>query len=112
MFQGRWPTGTVAVIFPEATSIAETEASPPFETNTTFPSGRTAIPLERLPAAMTAITSARAQRSEEHTSELQSQSNLVCRLLLEKKKKTTGRRQYSASVTPCPTGRHRAGAST
>src|SRR2546430_5063310 len=32
-----------------------------------------------------------AERSEEHTSELQSQSNLVCRLLLEKKKtKTTG----------------------
>src|SRR2546427_2802486 len=29
-----------------------------------------------------------AIRSEEHTSELQSQSNLVCRLLLEKKKKT------------------------
>src|SRR5205085_12691233 len=28
-------------------------------------------------------------RSEEHTSELQSQSNLVCRLLLEKKKYTT-----------------------
>src|SRR2546427_4168594 len=32
-------------------------------------------------------------RSEEHTSELQSQSNLVCRLLLEKKKK-----QYSTSA--------------
>src|SRR2546430_13387945 len=30
-----------------------------------------------------------ARRSEEHTSELQSQSNLVCRLLLEKKKKIT-----------------------
>src|SRR2546430_12584074 len=29
-----------------------------------------------------------AKRSEEHTSELQSQSNLVCRLLLEKKKHT------------------------
>src|SRR3989475_7890048 len=29
----------------------------------------------------------RAMRSEEHTSELQSQSNIVCRLLLEKKKK-------------------------
>src|SRR2546430_7824098 len=28
-----------------------------------------------------------AKRSEEHTSELQSQSNLVCRLLLEKKKR-------------------------
>src|SRR5688572_32316272 len=31
------------------------------------------------------------RRSEEHTSELQSQSNLVCRLLLEKKKKKTDR---------------------
>src|SRR2546430_6344523 len=31
----------------------------------------------------------RQRRSEEHTSELQSQSNLVCRLLLEKKKKNT-----------------------
>src|SRR2546426_8570353 len=30
-----------------------------------------------------------ADRSEEHTSELQSPCNLVCRLLLEKKKKTT-----------------------
>src|SRR5688572_32420013 len=34
------------------------------------------------------LTSAGRQRSEEHTSELQSQSNLVCRLLLEKKKNT------------------------
>src|SRR5688572_32038883 len=32
-------------------------------------------------------TSRNTWRSEEHTSELQSQSNLVCRLLLEKKKK-------------------------
>src|SRR5438309_4485209 len=32
---------------------------------------------------------ARAARSEEHTSELQSQFHLVCRLLLEKKKKKT-----------------------
>src|SRR2546430_6466001 len=34
-----------------------------------------------------AADTAAAARSEEHTSELQSQSNLVCRLLLEKKKK-------------------------
>src|SRR2546430_10146396 len=33
----------------------------------------------------------RAGRSEEHTSELQSQSNLVCRLLLEKKKARSSR---------------------
>src|SRR5438270_7856839 len=35
----------------------------------------------------------RQERSEEHTSELQSQSNLVCRLLLEKKKALEGRRR-------------------
>src|SRR2546430_10967341 len=35
--------------------------------------------------------------SEEHTSELQSQSNLVCRLLLEKKKKSTAVRRYTHS---------------
>src|SRR2546430_12495185 len=33
-------------------------------------------------------------RSEEHTSELQSQSNLVCRLLLEKKNNSTRRQRY------------------
>src|SRR2546430_12226306 len=37
-----------------------------------------------------------AERSEEHTSELQSQSNLVCRLLLEKKKKGTNKHAYIA----------------
>src|SRR2546427_5488583 len=39
---------------------------------------------ESAPAVSAAITG--TSRSEEHTSELQSQSNLVCRLLLEKKK--------------------------
>src|SRR2546427_4011141 len=37
------------------------------------------------------------ERSEEHTSELQSQSNLVCRLLLEKKKKQH-EKQYTDSI--------------
>src|SRR5205807_3435111 len=41
---------------------------------------------EMLPSAL-AIMVATASRSEEHTSELQSPCNLVCRLLLEKKKK-------------------------
>src|SRR2546427_334888 len=41
-----------------------------------------------------------AARSEEHTSELQSQSNLVCRLLLEKKKNTTARPRPSRRWTP------------
>src|SRR5688572_17306818 len=37
------------------------------------------------------------RRSEEHTSELQSQSNLVCRLLREKKKKNLCLNQYNNS---------------
>src|SRR5688572_32244330 len=37
------------------------------------------------------LTTVKLMRSEEHTSELQSQSNLVCRLLLEKKKRQTRR---------------------
>src|SRR2546427_4003046 len=41
----------------------------------------------------------RVARSEEHTSELQSQSNLVCRLLLEKKKKTSRSRTHETRVT-------------
>src|SRR2546430_7563445 len=39
------------------------------------------------PGPVSATASAPRRRSEEHTSELQSQSNLVCRLLLEKKNK-------------------------
>src|SRR5688572_31487692 len=38
-------------------------------------------------------------RSEEHTSELQSQSNLVCRLLLEKKKKKTSNKNHTKPST-------------
>src|SRR2546430_11900372 len=44
--------------------------------------------IQALDRAATAHALAR-DRSEEHTSELQSQSNLVCRLLLEKKKQTS-----------------------
>src|SRR5205085_6926115 len=40
-----------------------------------------------------------AKRSEEHTSELQSQSNLVCRLLLEKKKKKKKKKNTNITQT-------------
>src|SRR5260221_9084123 len=51
-------------------------------------------------------------RSEEHTSELQSHSDLVCRLLLEKKKSNAVERQWRHSVCQCrkelrPTYRNR-----
>src|SRR2546427_8821129 len=49
------------------------------------------------------LLSAAARRSEEHTSELQSQSNLVCRLLLEKKKKHTSVSPPYRLVTLSPT---------
>src|SRR2546427_9308824 len=47
---------------------------------------------------LTLTAADRFSRSEEHTSELQSQSNLVCRLLLEKKKKTKA--PYQSTTTP------------
>src|SRR5438093_8690867 len=45
-------------------------------------------------------TRARLDRSEEHTSELQSLTNLVCRLLLEKKKQRERRRTSTGAGTP------------
>src|SRR2546430_7192122 len=45
------------------------------------------------------LSLARFSRSEEHTSELQSQSNLVCRLLLEKKKQDSDRHRPLGVVT-------------
>src|SRR2546430_13654136 len=66
----------------------------------TTPSGDT-LRIVALPGSPTyrvpfpsAVNPAGALRSEEHTSELQSQSNLVCRLLLETKKY-----QYSTQYT-------------
>src|SRR5438552_8738042 len=44
---------------------------------------------DRVPADLGDLRSHADQRSEEHTSELQSPDHLVCRLLLEKKKKPT-----------------------
>src|SRR5205807_9937466 len=59
-----------------------------FPYTTLFRSGKIPSAPSRRSAAPSAIPRARAwSRSEEHTSELQSPCNLVCRLLLEKKKK-------------------------
>src|SRR5438270_12533899 len=59
------------------------DALPIFERNLVVPHAR------GMRTTLVALTGLRhdQRRSEEHTSELQSQSNLVCRLLLEKKKK-------------------------
>src|SRR2546426_1267837 len=54
-------------------------------------------PSERVAAALEAERGLR--RSEEHTSELQSPCNLVCRLLLEKKKKSNNIKRDAVSTT-------------
>src|SRR5690606_9798827 len=72
----------------------------------TLPRGRTAgtLPRERTdrcpaPAGACAARPAASARSEEHTSELQSRENLVCRLLLEKKKKQNKKSRTSRYST-------------
>src|SRR2546430_10754456 len=49
-------------------------------------------------AGFEATQSPALPRSEEHTSELQSQSNLVCRLLLEKKHRILARQRLACTV--------------
>src|SRR2546430_11409438 len=56
---------------------------------------RSPAKLKQLGREHARLDAIRQLRSEEHTSELQSQSNLVCRLLLEKKKILT----YSSHLT-------------
>src|SRR5688572_31674657 len=53
----------------------------------------------RSPTSNSAAATPGSRRSEEHTSELQSQSNLVCRLLLEKKNKAPKRIQHESTQT-------------
>src|SRR2546425_7256460 len=48
------------------------------------------------------VSLARAERSEEHTSELQSLAYLVCRLLLEKKKTITSSAEGGSAVPKVP----------
>src|SRR2546430_12280817 len=52
-----------------------------------FREGQDALQNAHVPEVFRSRAGQAGNRSEEHTSELQSQSNLVCRLLLEKKKK-------------------------
>src|SRR2546427_6863127 len=70
LFRSHWTHGKAAMAF--GTRLSKRYAA------TTSPSTRKCGP--------ESICEWMGSRSEEHTSELQSQSNLVCRLLLEKKK--------------------------
>src|SRR2546430_5960814 len=59
-----------------------------------------------------AVCWTKLSRSEEHTSELQSQSNLVCRLLLEKKKQQSALRRPRNAHNETPPLSHQAAAAT
>src|SRR2546426_3438212 len=71
-------------------NTSQNVASDTWETSTSIPSrfirATTWRPNELSPPCRSGSVDEPAQRSEEHTSELQSPCNLVCRLLLEKKK--------------------------
>src|SRR5438034_4263584 len=58
-------------------------------------SDKPATPPEEKPAANAIVALPLGGRSEEHTSELQSHSDLVCRLLLEKKKNEDAKTQFT-----------------
>src|SRR2546430_17683525 len=90
---GNTPLGSIFFFF---LMIRRPPRSTLFPYTTLFRSGRGPVIAVRLALALALILATNAvaavdrgpiRRSEEHTSELQSQSNLVCRLLLEKKKK-------------------------
>src|SRR2546430_10223940 len=78
-YRWKWPLSVSSV---SATSLLESSV-----TETDWSPGRTSICGLRNIQLGVPPSPAPQLRSEEHTSELQSQSNLVCRLLLEKKKR-------------------------
>src|SRR5260370_16073285 len=87
-----------STLFPYTTLFRSRRASLPHSRTAPPPRGSPWL----LPAASAGAASGRSQgdpRSEEHTSELQSHLNLVCRLLLEKKKTA-----HLSARHPCRTG--------
>src|SRR5947207_6054427 len=80
---------------PSSRPTAPGTGSPPASPGWLAPAIRCPAPADRGRAPAPA-----AGRSEEHTSELQSHSDLVCRLLLEKKKEQDG-----SAARPVPTAR-------
>src|SRR5205085_10661586 len=80
------PPPPTSTLFPYTTLFRSERDSPSHRT--VAAAGHSALNLNRTAELFGACGHVESmQRSEEHTSELQSQSNLVCRLLLEKKKK-------------------------
>src|SRR5437588_9963621 len=71
---------------PEIYTLSLHDALPIFSSLKYWSSGKLAPSSRKIFSEMAVSTAVTRVRSEEHTSELQSHSDLVCRLLLEKKK--------------------------
>src|SRR2546429_2324845 len=80
-----------STLFPYTTLFRSIRAEGPFRSTAcprrSLPKRASSAPAEELSAAQECRRWPSRPRSEEHTSELQSRLHLVCRLLLEKKKK-------------------------
>src|SRR5207302_8623760 len=83
-----FPTRRSSDLYDAATNVATLTPSAGLATGTTYTAHVDA----------SVKSSEGTPRSEEHTSELQSRENLVCRLLLEKKKKTPKTHQYASTL--------------
>src|SRR3712207_8591518 len=70
----------------------------PLASTSLGPTRSRVMKVEAIPARPLSRNSTSDRRSEEHTSELQSRQYLVCRLLLEKKKKNTKTRRRSTQL--------------
>src|SRR5689334_23494738 len=77
-----------------------------FPYTTLFRSGFRGFPQFRGRSPAFLLREEAAERSEEHTSELQSQFHLVCRLLLEKKKKKKKTKQHKNPHTKAKITHH------
>src|SRR5258707_2386596 len=78
-----------STLFPYTTLFRSHPIAPPVPEAGGSGSRRTSMARHRLRRASRVASNSGRIRSEEHTSELQSRQYLVCRLLLEKKKKKT-----------------------
>src|SRR2546426_8274689 len=87
-------------LFRSAFAVNDTKLATNAVTVGKIADGAVAEPKLATGAVSTRTLQAGAVRSEEHTSELQSPCNLVCRLLLEKKKKNNDNRLQHSAESP------------
>src|SRR2546426_9081526 len=91
-----------STLFPYTTLFRSVQADARFDLGSTHVRTEKEARHERNRVFLRNEVDAEKNRSEEHTSELQSPCNLVCRLLLEKKKKTPSFRHRYRAHQPTP----------